>query len=193
MPKTEKIYPEWVQSQRSRGTTVKKKGDTYYLYKRTSRRVPGKKYPQPVDTYIGIITPEGVIRSEKKKLSLGGIEVKEYGFSQAVWQLCPEGWKKPLGDDWETVLSLILLKCSPETYLSKGREIKPGHEGHYQLKAQTASLNRRLYKEYGVGLQELQILKSIYLLYFDKERAVSKISAEQKELLEKTGVEISVC
>lgn len=140
MPKTEKIYPEWVQAQRSRGTTVKKKGDTYYLYKRTSRRVPGKKYPQPVDTYICIITPEGVIRSEKKKLSLGGIEVKEYGFSQAVWQLCPEGWKKPLGDDWEKVLSLILLKCSSETYLSKEREIKPEHEGHYQLKAQTSSL-----------------------------------------------------
>lgn len=193
MPKTEKIYPEWVQAQRSRGTTVKKKGDTYYLYKRTSRRVPGKKYPQPVDTYIGIITPEGVIKSEKKKISLGGIEVKEYGFSQAVWQLCPEGWKKPLGDDWEEVLSLILLKCSPETYLSKEREIKPEHEGHYQLNVQTSSLSRRLYKEYGVGLQELQILKSIYLLYFDKERVVSKISVEQKELLEKTGVELSVC
>ena len=50
MPVTEKRYPDWVQAQRTRGTTVKKKGDTYYLYKRTSRRVPGKKYPQPVDT-----------------------------------------------------------------------------------------------------------------------------------------------
>ncbi len=97
MTAAEKRYPDWVQEQRTRGTTVKKKGDTYYLYKRTSRRVPGKKYPQPVDTYIGIITPEGVIKSGKKKISLGGIEVKEYGFSQAVWQLCPQGWKKPLG------------------------------------------------------------------------------------------------
>lgn len=98
MTAAEKRYPDWVQEQRTRGTTVKKKGDTYYLYKRTSRRVPGKKYPQPVDTYIGIITPEGVIKSGKKKISLGGIEVKEYGFSQAVWQLCPRGGKSP----WET-------------------------------------------------------------------------------------------
>ena len=90
MPVTEKKYPDWVQEQRVRGTTVKKKGDTYYLYKRTSRRVPGKKYPQPVDTYIGVITPEGVIKSEKRKISLSGIEVREYGFSKAVWQLCPE-------------------------------------------------------------------------------------------------------
>ncbi len=193
MPVTEKKYPDWVQEKRTRGTTVKKKGDTYYLYKRTSRRVPGKKYPQPVDTYIGIITPDGVIKSEKKKVSLGGIEVWEYGFSRAVWQLCPEGWKKPLGDDWEDVLSVILKKWSPETYLVKERGIKAEQEFHYQFNAQAASLSRRIYKEHGVELQKLQILKSIYLLYFEKERAVSKISAEQENLLEKTGVDLSVC
>ena len=77
MPATGKIYPDWVQAQRARGTTVKKKGDTYYLYKRTSRRVPGKKYPQPVDTYIGVITPDGIVESGKRKISLAGIEVKE--------------------------------------------------------------------------------------------------------------------
>ena len=30
--RTEMIYPEWVQEQRTRGTTVKKIGGTYYLY-----------------------------------------------------------------------------------------------------------------------------------------------------------------
>ena len=76
MASTEKVYPDWVQAQRVKGTTVKKKGDSYYLYKRTSKRVPGKKYPQPVDTYIGIITPQGVIQTEKKKVSLSNIVVK---------------------------------------------------------------------------------------------------------------------
>ena len=193
MPMTEKRYPDWVQEQRTRGTTVKKKGDTYYLYKRTSRRVPGKKYPQPVDTYIGIITPEGVLKSEKKKISIGGIEVKEYGFSKAVWQLCPEGWKKPLGNDWEDVLSLILWKWSPETYLLKERTLKTEQDFHYQFPAQASTLSRRLYKEYGVGLEKLQILKSVYLLYFEKEKVVSKINPEQEELLEKIGVELSMC
>ena len=70
MPVTEKKYPDWVQKYRITGTTVKKRGDSYYLYKRTSRRVKGKKYPQPVDTYIGVITPEGVIQSNKRKVSL---------------------------------------------------------------------------------------------------------------------------
>ena len=193
MPVTEKKYPDWVQKQRTRGTTVKKKGNAYYLYKRTSKRVPGKKYPQPVDTYIGIITPEGVIKSEKKKISLGGIEVKEYGFSKAVWQLCPEGWKKPLGEDWEDVLLILLRKWSPETYLAKERMLRPEQDFHYQFNAQAASLSRRMYKEHGVELKELQILKNIYLLYIGKERVISKISPEQEGLLEKTGVELSVC
>lgn len=97
MPVTEKTYPDWVQAYRTRGKTVKKKGDSYYLYKRTSRRVPGKKYPQPVDTYIGIITPEGIITTNKKKVSMTEIEVWEFGFSKAIWNLCPEGWKKNAG------------------------------------------------------------------------------------------------
>jgi hypothetical protein len=31
MPATQKTYPEWVQKYRVQGTTVKKKGDAYYL------------------------------------------------------------------------------------------------------------------------------------------------------------------
>ncbi len=112
MPKTEKTYPEWVQKYRTKGMTVKKKGDAYYLYKRTSKRVPGKKYPQPVDTYVGIITPEGVLESKKKKVELSNIEVWEYGFSKAILELCPEGWKKPLGDEWEAVLRRIICGWS---------------------------------------------------------------------------------
>ena len=193
MPVTEKVYPEWVQAQRKRGTTVKKKGDTYYLYKRTSRRVPGKKYPQPVDTYIGIITPDGVIESGKRKVSLAEIEVKEYGFSKTVWQLCPEGRKKPLGDDWEEVLSIIIRKWSPETYLLKERRIKKEEEFHYQFGAQAASLSRRIYKEHGVDVSELRKLKSIYLLYLEKETVVSRISPEQKQLLERMGVDLEMC
>lgn len=107
---SEKVYPDWVQAHKVRGTTIKKVGKNYYLYKHTSKRVPGKKYPQPVDTYIGVITPEGVMQSKKKKLSLIEVEVWEYGFSKALWLLCPENWKKPLGNDWEEVLSIYHME-----------------------------------------------------------------------------------
>lgn len=57
----------------------------------------------------------------------------------------------------------------------------------------SASPCRRMYKEHGTGLQELQVLKSIYLLYMEKGRAVSRINREQELLLEKTGVDLSLC
>ena len=119
MPKTEKVYPEWVQKYREKGTTIKKKGDSYYLYKRTSRRVPGKKYPQPVDTYVGIITPDGVVETQRKRVELTDIEVREYGYSNALWKLCPQGWKDSIGKEWEDVLKTLILRWSPQSYIGK--------------------------------------------------------------------------
>lgn len=190
MPVTEKTYPDWVQAYRTRGTTVKKKGDSYYLYKRTSKRVPGKKYPQPVDTYIGVITPDGVIETRKKKLELSDIEVWEYGYSKALWELCPQGWKDALGEEWEDVLKAILLQWSPQTYLGAGYAIKDPETFHCSFGAQAGLLSRRIYKEYKVDRKELETLKAIYLVRIGKEEAVSRISQEQQELLERLRVKL---
>ena len=193
MPVTGKKYPDWVQKYRTKGTTVKKKGDSYYLYKRTSRRVKGKKYPQPVDTYIGVITPDGVVKSNNKKVSLTDAQVWEYGFSKAVWELCPDDWKKPLGDDWEDVLSIILFKQSPTSYIQRNRTIKKESDFRYQFAAQTASLSRRIHKQCGVGLEELHKLDRIYLVCLDKTEIISKVYEEQRELLDKVRVVLDMC
>ena len=81
-----KVYPEWVQNHKTKGTTVKRVGENYYLYKHTSKRVPGKKNPIPVDTYLGKITPEGIIRSDQKKINVntGDVIVREFGYSRTV-------------------------------------------------------------------------------------------------------------
>jgi len=189
----EKIYPDWVQAHKKRGTTIKRVGSNYYLYKHTSKRVPGKKYPQPVDTYIGVITPDGVVESRKKKLSLTDVEVKEYGFSKALWLLCPQSWKNPLGDDWEDILAIITLKWSPKSYLVKEREIKKEEDFRYQFGAQMASLSRRIYKEHGVDVSELHELDDIYLVYLEKEAVVSRIDDTGRLLLNKLGVNIEMC
>ena len=191
MPVTEKIYPDWVQAYRVRGTTVKKKGDSYYLYKRTSKRVPGKKYPQPVDTYIGVITPDGIVEG-KKKLSLTDIEVWEYGYSKAVQDLCPDSWKKPLGGDWEDVLRLIILKWSPTSYLGRETDGKTERDFRYQFPAQMASLSRRIFNEHGVDLKDLEVLKTVYLVVLEKESALSKISPGQRMLIDSLGLEMEV-
>jgi len=187
-----KIYPDWVQEHKTRGTAIKKVGSNYYLYKHTSKRVPGKKYPQPVDTYIGVITPDGVVKTGKKKLSLTAVEVKEYGFSKALWELCPEGWKQPLGDDWEDVLAVITVKWSANSYVAKERTIKKEEEFHYQFPAQMGSLGRRIYKEHGVTIDELHRLDDIYLVYLEKEAVVSRIYEEQQRLLDRIAVSLGV-
>ncbi len=191
MPVTQKTYPEWVQKYRTKGKTVKKKGDAYYLYSRTSKRVPGKKYPQPVDTYIGIITPEGIIKTNKKKVVLTDIVVWEYGFSKAIETLCPKGWKEPLGDDWEDILKIIICEWSPNSYL-RSDGIKEKDEFHCQFSSQAASLTRRIYKEYKVDIKALENLKNIYLLEMGKEKVISKINPDQKGFLDRMGIEMEV-
>lgn len=192
MQKTEKIYPDWVQSYRTKGTTVKKKGDTYYLYKRTSKRIPGKKYPQPVDTYIGVITPEGVIKSDKKKVSLTDATVKEFGFSRAVEILCPQSWKEPLGEEWRKVLDFIILKESAESYVSAERKTAETLAPHIQYGAQKSSLIRRMKKESGADLEDLKCLSTIYLIYMDGNKIISKISEGQQEILDRFHIKLEV-
>lgn len=75
----------------------------------------------------------------------------------------------------------------------KEKVLKAEQDFHYQFNAQAASLGRRFYKEHGMDIKDLQILKSIYLLYFEKEKVVSRISPEQEEVLWKAGVDLSVC
>lgn len=192
MPATEKVYPDWVQAHRTKGTTVKKKGNAYYLYKRTSKRVPGKKYPQPVDTYIGIITPDGVVETQKKKLVLSDIEVWEYGYSKALWELCPQGWKNPLGDEWEDVLTALILKWSPQTYLGQGHDARDPGTFHCSFSAQGGMLSRRIFKERGIDPKDLEVLRNIYLVRIGKEEAVSHISDEQQTLLDRIGVKLDI-
>ena len=191
MPVTEKKYPDWVQKYRTQGKTVKKKGDAYYLYKRTSKRVPGKKYPQPVDTYIGIITPDGIVESKKKKISLTDIEVWEYGFSKAVMDLCPEEWKKLLGDDWEDILRIIICDWSERSWLKK-EGIRGKDDFRCQFNVQAASLSRRIFKKHGIEVKSLYPLKDIYLVIMGREKAISKIGPDQQSVIDSLGLELEV-
>ena len=190
MPVTEKKYPEWVQQYRKKGTTVKEKGGRYYLYKRTSRRVPGKKYPQPVDTYIGVITPEGVIEAGRRIVTVTDIEVYEFGFTETLMQLCPESWKKAVGDDWEEYLRLIIREYSPNTYLLREYTIGKKEAFRHNYGAQVASLSRRLRLESETDLNELRLLSDIYIIYLEKGPVVSRISQGHKVFLERHGVRL---
>lgn len=189
---SEKVYPDWVQKQKTTGTTVKKVGNHYYLYKHSSKRVRGKKNPVPIDTYIGKITPEGIEKSGSKKVVVNDAEVivKEYGFSRAVEVLCPAGWKEPLGKNWQEVLDFIIVRESPESYIPQIRKVPELLDPHIQLGAQKTALQRRMKKEYGVDFKALRQLSSIYMVSVFGEKLVSRISEEQKNLLERLELKL---
>lgn len=190
----EKIYPEWVQNQKTKGTTVKKVGDNYYLYKHSSKRVPGKKNPVPVDTYIGKITPEGIKRSNNKKVDANDsdIVVKEYGFSAALQQLCPVKWKEPLGDKWQDVLDYIILRESPESFISAVRKVPDKLDSHIQLGGQKSALLRRIKQEYNIELKDIRILSTIYLVTIGGKDFLSKISEQQQKVINELNLRMEV-
>lgn len=191
---SERVYPDWVQKQKTTGTTVKKVGNNYYLYKHSSKRVRGKKNPVPVDTYIGKITPDGIEKSNSKKVALNETEVivKEYGFSKSVEILCPAGWKEPLGENWREVLDFIIVRESPESYIPQVREVPAQLDPHIQLGAQKSALQRRMKKEHGVDFKELRQLSTVYIVSVAGKKLVSKISEEQKRLVEKLELKLEV-
>ena len=191
---SKKVYPDWVQKQKTRGTTVKKVGNNYYLYKHSSKRVPGKKNPVPVDTYIGKITPDGIEKGATKKVATNDTEVvvKEYGFSRSVEFLCPMSWKEPLGKNWQEVLDFIIVRESPESYIKDVRKVPEALDPHIQLGAQKSALQRRMRKEHGIELNDLRLLLTVYVVSIANKKFVSKMTDGQKALLERLGLELEV-
>lgn len=177
-------YPDWVNQYKKKGTVIKKVGESYYLYSNTSKYVKGKKYPQPVQHFIGVVTREGVVESHKQKVSLTDIEVFEYGFSAALLQLCPDKWKANLKGDWHDVLCAIILRNSPNSYLLHQKIVNNENVCHHNLKLQETRLEESL----GFELEELSLLKQVYVLNIDGKTVISKIQEEQRSLLDRLSI-----
>ena len=69
---------------------------------------------------------------------------------------------------------------------------KTENDFHYQFAVQAASLSRRIYKEHGIDLKELEILKTIYLVRIEKNSAISVISPAQQEIIDRLGMSMEI-
>ena len=98
------MKPEWVLKYKKPGCTIKEINGKYYLYYATSRYDPNKSYPVSIQTYIGRITPEGVV-SERVSIDISKTEAKQ------MKELYP-GIEQSLG-------SIILLHVKGEWYFTK--------------------------------------------------------------------------
>jgi hypothetical protein len=182
-------YPDWVNQHKTKETTVKKVGDSYYLYKSTSKRVPGKKYPQPIQQYLGIITEGGLVTTNIRKVSTETVYVYEAGFSFALSEIIPPKFKKDIGDETKANYAFlnIVKQFSPESYLLRGVDLPGMDELGMSLCSQTKKFERLA----GVSFKSLRPLMRIYLVETKECDMISAATPEMKELMASLGVNIN--
>ena len=182
-------YPDWVNAFKEKGTSVKKVGNEYYLYKATSKRVPGKKYPQPVEVYLGRITKDGVVRTRVRKISTDSVRVYEYGMSHALQVLLPEAFLVN-SHDRETLRFAflhIVKSVSPKSYLLRDTELPSLTDLHISLNIQ----QKRYERLTGISIEDLRPLSEMYLVETRECDMLSEITPEMQEIFTKLGVKIN--
>jgi len=181
-------YPDWVNAYKEKGTSVKKVGNEYYLYRSTSKRVPGKRYPQPIQTYIGVITKEGVIRSNVRKISTDRVKVHEYGMSYALQSLLPEKFLINSHDKKTLHFAFlhIVQHVSPRSYLLRDAKLPALSELHINLNTQIKRYERLT----GISIEELRPLSELYLVETRECDMLSEVTLEMQEVFTRLGVEI---
>ena len=187
--------PDYVQAAWKKGYTVKSDGrNHYYLYKRTSRRVNGCKNPKPEDVYVGRITPEGIVHSKVRRLDTSRVIAREYGFSKAMLQLCPENWKKTHRDNWEELLDTIIVLVSSNSYIQMERTVRLPETYREPVPACQSRLFQLISEQHNIRKEELLQLSTIQRVWVDGySMLTSDISEKQKELLDRLHVSLEVC
>jgi len=182
-------YPDWVNAFKEKGTSVKKVGNEYYLYRSTSKRVPGKKYPQPLQEYIGVITKEGVIKSSVRKISTDRVKVYEYGMSFVLQSLLPESFLINSHDKETLHFSFlhIVRHVSPKSYLLRNTDLPSLTDLHINLEMQLKRYERLA----GISIEILRPLSELYLVETKECDMLSEITSEMNEILERLGVKIN--
>ena len=181
-------YPDWVNAFKKKGTSVKKIGNEYYLYQSTSKRVPGKKYPQPVQQYIGPITRAGVIKTHIRKISTDRVRVFEYGMSFVLQALLPETFLINSHDKQTLRYAFlhIVKHVSPKSYLLRDIDLPSLADLHINLNAQFKRYERLT----GINIETLRPLSELYLVETKECDMLSEITPEMNEILARLGVKI---
>jgi hypothetical protein len=181
-------YPDWVNAFKEKGTSVKKVGNEYYLYRSTSKRVPGKKYPQPVQEYIGTITREGVIKTHVRKISTDRVRIYEYGMSFVLQSLLPEAFliNSHDPDTLRFAFLHIVKHVSPKSYLLRNTDLPSLSDLHISLNAQLKRYERLT----GISIEDLRPLSELYLVETKECDMLSEVTSEMNEILAKLGVKL---
>lgn len=180
-------YPDYVARFRPKGTIVKKVNDVFYVYKATSKRVPGKPYPvQVIGDIVGKITPAGLVENVEVKIDLASARILEYAFTDYLLKfedLYYENNKRLRKDIAKLVFRSYIIYLSPNSYLRE--------EPHLSVSEITAKYNFSVNQQIGSiykmmeckSMDELEQLKYIFLIKDDKRIIKLNHSDEQIKLL----------
>lgn len=177
--------PDWARPWKRKGTVLMMVGDLCCIYKSTSKRVPGKKNPVPVRTYLGTVTPDGVVVKKDINIDKGDMDVYEAGFTDFILSCVPEKLVKGSAGESEEerlkrqdyLIRQMILHLSPESYVS--RETSPDTEADKEALA----LIPRFQKLTGFNIEDLECLKRVHLVVFaDGTEARSRMGEEQMDV-----------
>ena len=150
----------------------------WYLYEKMSGGQSHK--------YIGRIREDGIRPGKRRNcfqveesatptvLKTLGVTVREFGFSKAVLDLCPDSWKDLAGAHWRDILIEIIVGISPNSYLNPERN-------RAQIRQHIGNHRRSLQKHIGILLDELwYMLGDIYWIQSAELNGLSLLSEQQK-------------
>ena len=188
-------YPSYVNKFRPKGTIIKKVNDVYYVYKATSKRVEGKKYPvQVIEGVIGKIDEYGFHDTEKVKLNQDVI-VRECGFTNLILKykdtFMNETYSRFKKQDREIILYSLIYYLSSNTYIQdKYRDkILPIQEVIDKYKLSIGRQIKIIERIMETTLKEIEELKYICRVYIGEREIKTKITKRQKEIIEKLMVD----
>ncbi len=184
-------YPDNIVKYRPKGCIIKKVNNKYYVYKATSKRVEGKKYPvQVIEGLVGEIDDYGFHKLSIQKVNTNNVEIREYGFTNFILmfeeQYISQTTRKK--KDAMHILHSLIVYLSPMSYLQDEEEIDEPNV---------------LVKKYGIGipnqitaiskiiehsLEEIENLKYICLVKMGNKKFYSSLTQEQEKILERIGI-----
>lgn len=161
----------------------------WFIYRRTSQRVPGKKNPVVKRVDIALCTPMG--REElgsRPDISISNCSCHEYGISRVLWAKRPANWMKANGTYCEALFLDAIHDKLPQSYILIDKDYSLPSDG---LNIELRKVN--LWEEYkaeGITIEALELLRSITLIHYPDHDEITAPTEEQEELLKKLGVKL---
>lgn len=187
-------YPDYVNKYRPKGTIVKKSNETYYVYKATSKRVPGKSYPvQVIEGVIGKIDEYGFHNTEKVMID-SDVIIKECGFTNYMLMFKDyfilDANSKTKKKDRIIIFNSLICYFSPNSYLQydKKNKILSLKELIETYKISLGRQINSIEKMIENKLSEIEELKYICRVHIGNKELKCTLNERQKILLKKLGV-----